>query len=180
VNHDSLDVKILDENIARILNIILQSPTFKNYKYSDKPDLKKDAEVSRTAAEEGMVLLKNENNTLPLKNTMKLAVFGNTSYDIIAGGTGSGDVNKAYTVSLVQGLTNAGLRIDEDLKNKYSQYLSAEKAKHPKKSFVQEFMNPTPPVAEWLPDKDFISKKASEADAAIFTIGRNAGEGRDK
>src|SRR5215470_15051925 len=67
VNHDSLDVKLLDENVNRILNIILQSPSFKNYKYSDKPDLKKDAEVSRMAAEEGMVLLKNENNSLPLK-----------------------------------------------------------------------------------------------------------------
>jgi beta-glucosidase len=52
VNHDSLDVKVLDENVNRILNIILQSPSFKNYKYSDKPDLKKDAEVSREAAEE--------------------------------------------------------------------------------------------------------------------------------
>src|SRR6476660_2571440 len=50
VNHDSLDVRVLDENVNRILNIILQSPSFKNYKYSNKPDLKKDAEVSRMAA----------------------------------------------------------------------------------------------------------------------------------
>ena len=71
VNHGSLDVKILDENCERILNIILQSPSFKNYKFSDKPDLKKDAEISKTAAEEGMVLLKNNDNALPFKRISK-------------------------------------------------------------------------------------------------------------
>ncbi|HEY1870807.1 MAG TPA: glycoside hydrolase family 3 protein, partial [Chitinophagaceae bacterium] len=180
VNHDSLDVKVLDENIERILNIILQSPSFKNYKYSDKPDLKKDAEISRTAAEEGMVLLKNENKTLPLKKAMKVAVFGNTSYDIIAGGTGSGDVNKAYTVSLLQGLANAGYTADEEVKQQYSGYLADYKEKHPKKSFFQEFMNPTPPAPEFTVNKDLLDKKAGEADVAIYTIGRNAGEGRDR
>lgn len=180
VNHDSLDVKVLDQNIERILNIVLQSPSFKKYKYSDKPDLKKDAEVSRTAAEEGMVLLKNQANTLPLKNAAKVAVFGNTSYDIIAGGTGSGDVNKAYTVSLVQGLTNGGLQVDNELNNAYSVYLADQKAKHPKKSFIQEFMNPTPPAPELLPDADMINKEAAQEDVAIITIGRNAGEGRDR
>ena len=127
VNHDSLDVKLLDENIERILNVILQSPSFKNYKFSDKPDLKKDAEVSRMAAEEGMVLLKNDNDALPLKNVKNVAVFGNTSYDIIAGGTGSGDVNKAYTISLLQGLGNAGYDVDGEVKNAYTDYLNSQK-----------------------------------------------------
>ena len=180
VNHDSLDVKMLDENAERILNIILLSPSFKNYKYSDKPDLKKDAEVSRTAAEEGMILLKNENNALPLKNAKKVALFGNTSYDIIAGGTGSGDVNKAYTISLLQGLTNTGYTVDADLKNAYTDYINTQKKLHPKKGFMQEFMNPTPPIAEFFVDDNLITKKAEEADVAVFTIGRNAGEGRDR
>ena len=180
VKHDSLSVKVLDQNIEQILNIILKSPSFKNYKYSDKPDLKKDAEVSRNAAEEGMVLLKNDDDALPLKNTMKVAVFGNTSYNLIAGGTGSGDVNKAYTVSLVEGLTNAGLKVNDDIKNAYTKYLADENSKYPKKSFMQEFMNPTPPAPELIPDKDMLDKMASETDVAIITIGRNAGEGRDR
>jgi beta-glucosidase len=179
-NHDSLDVKLLDENVERILNIILKSPSFKGYKYSDKPDLKKDAEVSRMAAEEGMVLLKNESRTLPLKNVKKIAVFGNTSYDIIAGGTGSGDVNKAYTVSLLQGLSNMGYPADADLANTYTSYLKEERIKHPKKGFFQEFMNPTPPIAEFFSSTDLIAQKASTNDIAIITIGRNAGEGRDR
>ena len=180
VNHDSLDVKVLDENVNRILNIILQSPSFKNYKYSDKPDLKKDAEVSRMAAEEGMVLLKNDGNTLPLKNQKKVALFGNTSYNIIAGGTGSGDVNKAYTISLLQGLANDGYATDDELKQQYSTYLADYSTKHPKKNFFEEFMNPTPPAPEFEVSKDILTKKAEEADVAIYTIGRNAGEGRDR
>lgn len=180
IHHDSLDVKTLDENIERILNVIVQSPTFKKYKYSDKPDLKKDAEVSRMAAEEGMVLLKNENNTLPLKTARKVAVFGNTSYQIIAGGTGSGDVNKAYTVSLTQGLTNTGFSVDADLQNIYTDYLTIQKKLRPRKSFMEEFRNPTPPIAEFLPTNDMIARQAEEADLAVFTLGRNAGEGRDR
>ena len=180
VNHDSLDVKVLDENVNRILNIILQSPSFKNYKYSDKPDLKKDAEVSRIAAEEGMVLLKNDGNTLPLKDQKKVALFGNTSYDIIAGGTGSGDVNKAYTISLLQGLANAGYSTDDEIKQQYSAYIADYKAKHPKKNFFEEFTNPTPPAPEFEVNKDILTKKAEEADVAIYTLGRNAGEGRDR
>ncbi len=180
VNHDSLDVKILDENVARILNIVLMSPTFKGYHASDKPDLKKNAEVSRAAAEEGMVLLKNDSNTLPIKSAKKIAVFGNTSYDIIAGGTGSGDVNKAYTISLLQGLSNAGYQVNNDLQKVYTDYLKSEREKHPKKSFFAEFMNPTPPIAEYAAGDDVIAKQAADNDIAVITIGRNAGEGRDR
>ena len=70
--------KMLDENnVAGISNIILKSPAFKGYKFSDKPDLKKHAEISRSSATEGMVLLKNNNNTLPLnKSVQKIALFG--------------------------------------------------------------------------------------------------------
>jgi len=180
VNHDSLEIKVVDANVERILNIILQSPAFKKYKYSDKPDLKKNAAVSRAAAEEGIVLLKNNNNTLPIKNAKKVAVFGNASYDFIAGGTGSGDVNKAYTVSLLQGLATAGYQADADIRNEYEEYLKGQKKLRPKKSFMEEFRNPTPPVPEYAVSTDLISKKASEADIAIFTLGRNAGEGRDR
>ena len=46
VKNGTLDEKVLNENAERILNIIFQSPSFKNYKFSDKPDLKKDAQIS--------------------------------------------------------------------------------------------------------------------------------------
>src|SRR6185437_1305345 len=96
VKNGTLSMQQLDANVERILKIVLKSPAFKGYKYSDKPDLKGHAKVSRMAAAQGMVLLKNEAETLPLQKGKRIAVFGNTSYNIIAGGTGSGDVHKAY------------------------------------------------------------------------------------
>ena len=176
VNHDSLDVKVLDQNVERILNIILLTPSFKGYKYSDKPDLKGDAQVSRMAAAEGMVLLKN-NNALPVKSNRKVAAFGNTSYDIIAGGTGSGDVNKAYTISVIQGLTGAGFALEESLQKNYSFYIADAKAKRTK---PRGFFDVPKPIEEFDVSVDVISQKANESDVAVITIGRNAGEGADR
>jgi len=181
VKSGRLSEKVLDDNVAGILNVILGSPSFSNYKYSDQPDLKKDARIARQAAAEGMVLLKNFGGALPLrKDVHTVAVFGINGYELIAGGTGSGDVNKAYKISLVEGLVNGGYTADEDVKSVYTAYLKDYATKHPKKSFIQEFMNPTPPAPEYVFDQGIIGKKAAATDAAIIAIGRNAGEGKDR
>ena len=62
----SLSIENVDTDVTRVLRLILQSPRFAQYAYSDKPDLKAHAEVTRASASEGMVLLKNTNNALPL------------------------------------------------------------------------------------------------------------------
>lgn len=181
IANGTLEAKILDENAARIVNYILGSPAYKNYSFSNKPDLKAHAVIARTVAADGMILFKNTGNALPFsKRTKTIAAFGNTSYDFISGGTGSGDVNEAYTISLVQGLANAGYTIDGDLKNTYTSFLDDYKAKNPKKSFFEEFMHPTPYAPELTIDNNLISSKAATADVAIITIGRNAGEGADR
>jgi beta-glucosidase len=180
VNNKELDEKNLTDNVEHILNVYLETPAFGDYAFSNNPDLKKHGLLVRSAAAEGMVLLKN-NVTLPLsKSISKVAAFGNTSYAFIAGGTGSGDVNEAYTVSLVEGLTNAGLPLDEEVKTTYVSYLNEFNTKHPKKNFFQEFMNPTPPAPELEISTGLLTKKAEESDIAIITIGRNAGEGADR
>ena len=101
----------LDRSVQRILNLIERSPRYQGYQYSNKPDLKAHAAVTRTSAAEGMVLMKNE-QALPFKSNIKnVALYGCTSYDFIAGGTGSGNVNHAYVVSLLDGLKNGGYNV---------------------------------------------------------------------
>jgi beta-glucosidase len=180
VNNKQLDVSVLDANVEHMLNIILKSPAFNHYKYSDAPDLKKDAQVSRMAAAQGMVLLKNSRMPLPFKSVKKVALFGNTAYDIIAGGTGSGNVNKAYTISLAQGLQNAGLQVNASLLSAYPAYIADAGAKQPKpQRGMAMFMGPPPVPQMTIADADF-QQYAADADIALITIGRNAGEGADR
>jgi beta-glucosidase len=178
VNDGSLDVKVLDKNVERILNIVVKTPSFINYKFSNSPDLKAHALLSREAASESMVLLKNENSTLPLKKNSKIAVFGVASYSTYVGGTGSGDVNKAYTVSFVEGLKNAGYLLNENLQNKFTTHIEQDIIVHPKKKNIA--LGLPRMIPELFPTSDIVEKSANESDVAIFTIGRNAGEGADR
>lgn len=177
VEKGTLDVKILDENVARILDVLYNSPSFKKYKFSNKPDLKAHATIARTAAADGIILLKNEGQSLPLAKKSKIAVYGTTSYDFISGGTGSGDVNEAYTVSLVDGLRNAGYLINETIKGGYESYIKTEKSKIPPKKFFFELSPPIPEMP--LSDAD-LTKEADQTDMALITIGRNSGEFQDR
>ena len=71
VKDGKLDVKALDRNVEDILNFIVKTPRFKNYKYSNKPNTIANAAMSRKAATEGMILLKNSGNALPFKGKIK-------------------------------------------------------------------------------------------------------------
>ncbi|MDQ6635089.1 MAG: glycoside hydrolase family 3 C-terminal domain-containing protein, partial [Gemmatimonadota bacterium] len=177
----------LDTDVARVLELVLKSPTFRGVPHNDRPDLATHAAVARQAAAESMVLLRNEarggagrnaRRALPLTPGTGLAVFGNTSYSPIAGGTGSGDVNRAYTVSLAQGLDAAGLRVDTTLAVAYAAHLAAERARLPKGP--RNPMAPAPVLAELAPDTAQLRQAAERAGAAIVTLGRSAGEGADR
>ncbi len=181
VQEGSLDEKVLDQNLERILNMVVQGPRFKGVEFSNAPDLKAHALVTRQSATEGMVLLKNDSAALPLSEGVKtLAVFGNTSYDIIVGGTGSGDVNEAYSVSLVEGLENAGYSINENLQTAYTSYVSAVKEGRPRRSGFMSMFRGEEPVPELLVNESLAKSMAEISDAALITIGRNSGEGGDR
>lgn len=169
----------VDKCARRILEYIVKTPRYRGYKYSNTPDLKAHAAVTRQSATEGMVLLKNEDHTLPLKGINEIALFGITSYDFIAGGTGSGDVNKPYVIDLMEGLNNANLKVTDNLKDMYVAYRTYKeaedlcnrgngwswgKALHP----------------ELAVSRQAIDRQAEIADVAVLTFGRQAGEGRDR
>ena len=174
----------LDRNVKRILEIIVRTPRFKGYAYSNKPKLEEHAAVTRQCAAEGMVLLENKNNALPLADGIKkMALYGVTSYSFIAGGTGSGDVNRAYTVSLVDGLKNAGIKVDEGIKAEYEAYkkrLDEEKKEKAKGGdWLSAFM-PSALPTELIPSDDALKAAVQNNDAAIITLGRISGEFVDR
>jgi beta-glucosidase len=170
----------LDVCVKRVLNMIFSSPRMNGHIPSNKPDLKAHAELVRQAASESMVLFENKGNTLPLSSeTKKIGLFGSQSYHFIVGGTGSGDVNKAYTVSLNEGLTNAGYRLDKKVEETYTSFVAKEIA------VVNEMLkkNPFMPIPLMLqPElKESIIKESAKAnDIAIITLGRSSGETADR
>ncbi|HEX5668596.1 MAG TPA: glycoside hydrolase family 3 C-terminal domain-containing protein, partial [Chitinophagaceae bacterium] len=180
VKAGQLDEKLLDQNVTEILNIVVLSPTFKGYKFSDNPPLTANAKIAREAAAESMVLLKNEGKALPVTPGTSVALFGINSQELIAGGTGSGDVNKMYTVPLSDGMFRAGYALNTDLYRAYAQYLEAENAKRPKKTGIEAMMSPTIPIPEMNISDEQIQQAASRSAVAVIAIGRNAGEGADR
>ena len=190
VKSGKLDEADLDRNIQRILNLVEKSPRFQGYQYSNKPDLKAHAAVTRQSAAEGMVLMKN-NEVLPLKENVKnVALYGCTSYDFIAGGTGSGNVNHAYVVSLLDGLKNGGYIVSDELKSAYEKYIAdckearkkeiEEMAKKDKQAaMLARFMPGTLPAEKQFSSEE-LAKQADASDVAVITIGRISGEFLDR
>ena len=171
----------LDRNVRRVLELIVKSPRFKGYEFSNKPDLKAHAAVTRQSAVEGMVLLEN-NGVLPLASEIsRVALFGTTSYDFIAGGTGSGNVNRAYTVSLLEGLRNAGYAIDAELEKTYTKYIKEETERlNPKSDDPMAMFMPKIRAGEFVPSAGLLDKMVRANDVAIITLGRNSGEFLDR
>lgn len=182
VNEGIIPMEVLNRNVGRVLRMVVATPRFKGHKASDKPDLANHAEVTRHSAAEGMVLLKNDRKTLPLTDDMKkAAVFGRTSYDFIAGGTGSGNVNRAYTVSLLDGMANAGINVSGPVKDFYNKYLADyKKSIDAKKKFsLEQFLgNPLP--EEPAVDSLLLVNAADANDFAVITLGRLSGECLDR
>nr|WP_315422830.1 glycoside hydrolase family 3 N-terminal domain-containing protein [uncultured Pedobacter sp.] len=181
MKNGKLSKSVVDTNLRRILELVFKSPTIAKYKYSNKPNLKANAEVTRNAAAEGMILLKNNNNLLPYTAKAKaISAFGVTSYDFIVGGTGSGDVNEAYTVSLIEGLEKGGYQLDAELKTLYTPFVAKEKAAELESRKERGILALPQRLPELELNKELIAKKAETTELAIITIGRNSGEGGDR
>ncbi len=134
------------------------------------------AQFAREVAAEGAVLLKNENQTLPIKLNEKLAVFGRIQNSYYKSGTGSGGlVNVDYVVSILDGLRNScQVKVDEHLADIYQQWVNV----HPFEKGAGWGQEPWSQVEMEISD-EVVSKAASENDVAIVIIGRTAGEDQD-
>ena len=128
--------------------------------------------LSRRAAREGMVLLKNEENALPLPKGRRVALFGKATIDYVKGGGGSGDVNVPYIRNLYDGLTEI---IGEEsvypgTVEYYRKYVEAQYAEHWAPGMVAE-----PPVPEEL-----LREARAFTDTAVISLSRFSGEGWDR
>ena len=176
-----LDIKDVDRNVRNMLAYIVKTPRFKGYQFSNKPDLKAHAAVTRQSSTEGMVLLKNT-GVLPIRNLKTVALFGVNSYDFLSGGLGSGCVNVPYVVDMVTGLKNIGVTTTPLLTEIYQNYVKYAKVKlKADKNPIMWFLDQGQPKLDEIEISDrCVQHEAQEADAAIITIGRQAGEGMDR
>ncbi|MBQ6887022.1 MAG: glycoside hydrolase family 3 protein [Lachnospiraceae bacterium] len=140
-------------------------------------ELKKYENTAMQAAAEGVVLLRNEEQVLPLKEGEKIAVFGRCQIEYYRSGTGSGGaVTVAYSTNLIDGLRrNKEIIIDEELAEKYSVWLESNPFDNGGGGWAAE-----PWFQKDMPLTEEIVKNAAEkSDKAIFVIGRTAGEDKD-
>lgn len=181
VKSGKLDVNDVDRNVRCMLEYIVKTPRFKGYKYSGEPDLKAHAAITRQSSTEGMVLLKN-NAALPIRGLKTVALFGVNSYDFMSGGLGSGAVNVGYSVDMVTGLKNIGVATTPQLTEIYQNYVKYAKAKlKADKNPMMWFLNQGQPKLDEIDITErCVANEEPKDDAAIITIGRQAGEGMDR
>ncbi|WP_404986207.1 beta-glucosidase [Chryseobacterium sp. M5] len=181
LNSGKLSQEVANINAKRILEYVFKTPTFAQYKYSNNPNSAQNAETTRNAATEGMVLLKNEQNALPFASKQKeVSLFGVTSYAWITGGTGSGSVNNKHTVSLLEGLNSAGYKLDKELVDLYKPHAEKEAAAELIERKKKGILGLPGRLSEMKMDDAFLAKKAETSEIAFVTLGRNSGEGGDR
>lgn len=148
----------------------------------------KHRELARSAATEGIVLLKNDGG-MPVK-VGKLALFGAGGVKTVKGGTGSGEVNERYSVTIYEGLKNAGYDIVskswiDDYVAEYDAAVAAYEKKALQafkrlkiKSLIGLFTTPfSPPIGRLITQADL---DECDTDTAVYVVSRQAGEGSDR
>ncbi|WP_052446607.1 carbohydrate-binding protein [Candidatus Soleaferrea massiliensis] len=170
-NAGELSMEEIDRSVANILAMVEKTPTFQDYKnngykpggftFSRRPDSETNAQISREAASQGMVLLKNDASALPLKmeEGKNVALYGRNQTSPVKGGTGSGNVNVRRIVSLREGFANAGIALNQDVVKMYDSN-----------------------SGEFTVSYEDAAKQAADPKTgnAVIAIGRNSGEGGDR
>lgn len=177
VKSGKLSEEDVDRSVARVLGVVVKSPRYKGYKYSNAPDLQAHAAVVRKEAAEGTVLLSN-NGVLPLASDVrKVALFGVASYAPQPGGKGSGRVNSRYTVSLVEGMRKSGYVVDSSLLGFYDDYISRAVTDT---ALQYTGCNKSTVPREPVVGAGEIARTAADDDVAVITLQRLSSEGGDR
>lgn len=149
--------------------------------YADDAKIADAEEVSKklvtSIEEEGAVLLENKENTLPLKKSSKVNVFGISSVKITYGGSGSGSADESRNVTLQQGLENAGFEVNSELTDFYKERLPKSKEQNTFSLNGGDYNIYEPKQSEY--SEDLINNAKDFSDTAIVVISRNGGEGAD-
>ena len=133
------------------------------------------AKLARMAAAEGAVLLKNEEQALPLRENERISVFGRIQFDYYKSGAGSGGmVNTPYVVGILDALKEERLTLNEEVEETYREWIKD----HPFDYGNGWAQDPWSQEEMPLPE-DLVKKAAAQSDAAVVIIGRTAGEDRD-
>lgn len=184
VKNGSVSEATLNACVTDVLRVVARSITARGWKRSE-PDLREHSNLSREIAAEGMVLLKNNDNLLPLKDRPTVALYGASAYKSIAGGTGSSNVNKEYVVDVSEGLIGAGISLDDRIADVYERYAD----------FQSRLMDAHPDCPAWqrvsyhravLPETDMtryhtmVADEVASTDMAIIVLGRGSGETSDR
>jgi beta-glucosidase len=141
-----------------------------------KLDMEKYAALSRQATAEGCVLLRNEDQALPIKKGEKVSVFGRIQFDYYKSGTGSGGlVNTEYVVGILDALKlNDEIALNQELINTYNEWIEDNPFDHGEGWAQEPWSQKEMPVSSEL-----AQKSASESDLAVIILGRTAGEDKD-
>jgi len=151
--------------------------------FKTKEDARANGEmVNETINEEGMVLLKNDNNALPLTNAEKISVFGHNSVDIVTGGSGSAaGADDGHVKGLKDGLEGAGFEVNPALWNFYNSDAAGEKRSDAPALSVSgtasSLSTGETPYADYTDDVKNSYKNYK--DAALIVISRIGGESWD-
>lgn len=169
---------MLDTCARRVLQLVMKTRSARGLQATGEPHLEEHARLARRAAAESFVLLHNEGGALPFNPEARVALFGASSYDLVAGGTGSGHVNAAYRINLSDALPHC---VGARLQSEYRRW--AQGNTHRNKAagfgFMQKFLG-RGALKEMPLKPEWIREALDSADIALVTIGRQAGEGRDR
>lgn len=179
LKNKTLDENTIDESVAHVLNFKLKTLRSNGFVPSFKYDKAAHLALARESADEAMVLLKNNDATLPFNANVKtVAVFGKDSYFFVASGSGSGEEQPVHSVTVNEGLKKAGLQVVNYLDDLYSNFIDTIFANNSKVSdYFKRRIIPFHP--ELKLSKAEIAGQVTNSDLAVISIGRSGGEGHD-